>query len=208
MRAKKKIPVPTLSRLATLFGVLNELESEGMTRVSSASLEVRSGVPAAQIRKDLSQLGEMGKPGVGYDIEKLRARISALLRINRTQQFALIGAGNLGQALAAYPGFREYGFKLAAIFDNDPEKIGKSLNGVIIKDSKRIPKLFPKLGLKIAVITVPGAAAQEVVDLAIRGGARWILNFTPCHVKVPKGCMVRDVSFTQEFAVLSHYTED
>ncbi len=170
-------------------------------------MEKECGVSAAQFRKDLSYLGELGKPGVGYHASALRRRIARVLHLDRKQRFALIGAGRLGQALARYPGLGEYNFELAALFDIDPKKVGKRVNGVVINHADNIAKKIRQLKLKIAVLTVPANAAQSVADAAVKGGIKWILNFTPAHIKVPNGCVVRDVVFTQEFAVLAHFIE-
>ncbi|MEM4407494.1 MAG: redox-sensing transcriptional repressor Rex [Candidatus Caldarchaeum sp.] len=207
MQRDNKLPTPTLTRLATYYKVLSDAEKIGYRRLNSAYIERACGVSAAQFRKDLSYLGELGKPGVGYRVSALRRRIARVLHLDRRQRFALIGAGRLGQALAAYPGLEEYNFELAALFDIDPKKVGKRINGVVIDHADNIPKKIRRLKLKIAVLTVPASAAQNVAEAAVKGGIKWILNFTPAHIKVPEGCLVRDVVFTQEFAVLAHFAE-
>lgn len=203
-----KIPVPTLQRLATLYKVLRESEARGETFLDSLELEKRTGTSATQIRKDLSLVKLTGKPGVGYEVKLLRRQIARFLKIDRTLPFALVGIGNLGQALASYPGFGEYNFRLAAVFDNDPQKIGKSINGFVIEDANLLPQRLREMKIKVVAITVPAPAAQDVANAAIRGGARWILNFTPTHLKVPEGCLVRDVSFTHEFAILAYFINE
>jgi redox-sensing transcriptional repressor len=203
-----KIPAPTLARLATYYGALGEAEKGNRAYINSAGLETLCGIAATQVRKDLSHFGELGKPGVGYEVTPLRKHIAAILRIDSPQRVAVIGAGRLGQALSAYPGLGEYGFKVVALFDNDASKIGTDVAGLTVQDARSISTCLPKTGARIAVLTVPGTAAQDAADAAVEGGARWLLNFTPAHVRVPANCMVRDVSVTQEFAVLAHYTED
>jgi len=206
-KPQNKVPIPTLHRLATLYKVLREAEARGDTFVDSQELEMRTGISATQIRKDLSLVKLTGKPGVGYEVELLRKQIAHFLKIDRTLQFALIGVGNLGQALASYPGFEEYNFRLTALFDNDPQKIGKAINGFVIEDANLLPHRLRELNIKVVAITVPAQSAQEVAEAAIRGGAYWILNFTPTHLKVPEGCFVRDVSFTHEFAIMAYFVE-
>ncbi|MCH8273387.1 MAG: redox-sensing transcriptional repressor Rex [Armatimonadetes bacterium] len=208
MADDSRVPIPTLTRLATYYKILGEAQVRGVHNLNSAQIEAECGISAAQFRKDLSHFGEMGKPGVGYEVAKLRARIATILHLDRTQRFALIGAGRLGQALAAYPGLNDYSFELTALFDTDKKKIGRRVNGIEIEDADGIPNRMRELNLKIAVLTVPGSEAQKASDAAIKGGARWILNFTPAHVRVPENCMVRDIVFTQEFAVLAHYIEE
>ena len=207
MQRDNKLPTPTLTRLATYYKVLCDAEKRGTRRLNSAYFERECGVSAAQFRKDLSYLGELGKPGVGYRVPTLRRRIAKVLHLDRKQRFALIGAGRLGQALAGYPGLGEYNFELAALFDIDPKKVGKRVNGIVIEHASHIAQKIRRLKLKIAVLTVPASAAQSAADAAIKGGVKWILNFTPAHIKVPEDCVVRDVVFTQEFAVLAHFIE-
>ena len=208
MNGSQKVPVPTLARLATYYSVLKEAEEAGVATLNSARIEALSGIAATQIRKDLSRFGELGKPGVGYEISGLRRHIEKILNLDRVQRVAIIGAGRLGQALAAYPGLADYSFEVVGLFDSDVRKIGKSLSGHDVKDVKSLAKVLPALGARIVALAVPASAAQGAADAAIAGGARWILNFAPTHIKTPPNCLVRDVSFTQEFAVLAHYSED
>lgn len=208
MNGSQKVPVPTLARLATYYSVLKEAEEAGVASLNSAKIEGLCGIAATQIRKDLSRFGELGKPGVGYEITPLREHIEKILNLDRVQRVVIIGAGRLGQALAAYPGLADYSFEIVGLFDSDERKIGKMLSGHKVKDAKSIAKLLPGLGARIVALAVPASAAQGAADAAIAGGARWILNFAPTHIKTPANCLVRDVSFTQEFAVLAHYSED
>jgi redox-sensing transcriptional repressor len=208
MNGQSKIPVPTLARLATYYSVLREAEEAGMRTLNSAKIEALCGIAATQIRKDLSRFGELGKPGVGYEVEPLRVHIGRILKLDRVQKVAIVGAGRLGQALAAYPGLADYSFRVVALYDSDLKKIGKTLSGHTVLDVTKLAKTLPKLGARIVALALPAAAAQGAADAAIEGGARWILNFSPTHIKTPQDCIVRDVSFTQEFAVLAHYSEE
>ncbi len=205
MSSNSVVPIPTLVRIATLYKTLLEAEQQGVSHLNSAQFESLTGIPSAQIRQDLSLLKHKGKPGVGYEVSKLKKFISETLHIHHPQKFALIGAGRLGQALANYPGLIDYNFVLTSIFDNDPKKIGTKIKSIPIQDIQHLPKFIKKNNIKIAVITVPASQAQLVADIAMRSGIQWILNFSPVHLKTKKGCYVRDVSFTQEFAVLSHF---
>jgi redox-sensing transcriptional repressor len=207
MPERSKIPDPSLARLATVYRALLDSQRNGRKSLNSLDLQELTGIAATQIRKDLSHLGEMGKPGVGYDIGDLKRRIAERLNLSRSQKFAIIGAGRLGQALASYPGLAEFSFKLAALFDVDKKKIGKVVNGVAIQPANEISKNLRRHRVRIAVLTVPASAAQGAAEAAVQGGARWILNFTPAHIAVPAGCVVRNVSFTNEFAVLAHFVE-
>ncbi len=208
MANNRVIPLPTLTRFANLYRVLTEAERGGVKHLNSAQLEALSAISAPQIRKDLSLLGDMGKPGVGYEVRLLRKEIGAILRIERGHPYALIGAGHLGRAIANYPGFEEYGFQLKAIFDSDSKKVGQAVNNVTVEPSASMPKRLKSLGVRIAVLTVPKESAQEAVDLAVEGGVRWFLNFAPTNIRVPDNCLVRDVFLTPEFAILGYFTED
>ncbi|MFN8140468.1 MAG: redox-sensing transcriptional repressor Rex [Fimbriimonadales bacterium] len=208
MADQNRIPDPSLSRLAGIYRVLLDAAADGVTHLNSLQLQDLSGIGAAQIRKDLSHIGVLGRSGVGYEVSTLLTHVADKLNLSRTQRFALVGAGRLGQALAAYPGVSEYSFELAAAFDSDPQKVGTPINGTVIEHVSELAKILAKRGIRIVVIAVPASAAQSIVDVAVSGGARWFLNFSPAHVQVPEDCMVRNVSFTHEFAVLAHYLEN
>ena len=208
MNGQTKIPVPTLARLATYYSVLKEAEDAGTLTLNSSKIEALCGIAATQIRKDLSRFGELGKPGVGYEVEPLRAHIGRILKLDRLQKVVIIGAGRLGQALAAYPGLADYSFSVVGLYDSDPKKIGKVLSGHMVLDVSTLARTLPKLGARIVALALPATSAQVAANAAIKGGARWLLNFAPAHIKVPADCLVRDVSFTQEFAVLAHYSEE
>lgn len=203
-----RVPIPTLERLTTYLRCLIDMGATGTETVSSAQIEQQTSISAAQFRKDLSYFGEFGKPGVGYKVTELEARIAQILQINRLQPILLMGAGNLGSALVGYPGLEEHKFQIIAAFDNDPRKIGKRLWGMDIQDATRIAEINRTLGAKMAILAVPAVAAQAAADLAISAGVRAILNFAPVSLKVGPQIIVRNVSFLQELAVLSyHLTE-
>lgn len=203
-----KVPIPTLERLTTYLRCLIDAAATGLETTSSAQIEQQTGISAAQFRKDLSYFGEFGKPGVGYNIAELEGRIARILQIHRLQPIILIGAGNLGSALVAYPGLQEHKFHVVAVFDTDPNKIGKRIWGMDILDFSRLGEINHKVGAKMAILAVPASAAQSAADSAIEHGIRAILNFAPIILKVPPHVVVRNVSFLQELAVLSyHLTE-
>jgi redox-sensing transcriptional repressor len=208
MHGSSKAPIPTLARLATYFRILDEAQNSGQKYISSAKIEAETGISAAQVRKDLSHFGEMGKPGVGYDVGLLRAHFQKILNLDRTQRVVVIGAGRLGQALASYQALAEFGFQVVGIFDSDKRKFGAKAGGHEVQDAAKMPSLLPKLKARMAILTVPSSVAQKAAEAAFAGGIRRFLNFTPAHIQAPPGCLVRDVSFMQEFAVLAHFTED
>ncbi|MES2461787.1 MAG: redox-sensing transcriptional repressor Rex [Armatimonadota bacterium] len=203
-----KVPTPTLERLTTYLRCLIDLGASDVETISSAQIEEHTGISAAQFRKDLSYFGEFGKPGVGYNVQELEARIARILHIHKLQPILLIGAGNLGSALVGYPGLKEHKFQIVAAFDTDTNKIGKRLWGMDIVDFKRLGEVNQAVGARMAILAVPATAAQAAADTAIESGIRAILNFAPLVLKVPSNVVVRNVSFLQELAVLSyHLTE-
>lgn len=203
-----KVPTPTLERLTTYLRSLIDLGASDVETISSAQIEQHTGISAAQFRKDLSYFGEFGKPGVGYNVQELEARIARILHIHKLQPILLIGAGNLGSALVGYPGLKEHKFQIVAAFDTDTNKIGKRLWGMDIVDFKRLGEVNQAVGARMVILAVPAAAAQAAADAAIESGIRAVLNFAPLVLKVPPNVVVRNVSFLQELAVLSyHLTE-
>ncbi len=205
MPLNAKVPTPTLERLATYFTILSDLKSKRVDTISSAEVEERTGINAAQFRKDLSYFGEFGRPGVGYKIDDLHARIAHILQLEQTQPVLLVGAGNLGSALVGYPALRAENFQIVAAFDNNYNKIGKQLWDLTIRDASRLVEDNAALGARLAIIAVPAGAAQEVAEMLVEAGVRNILNFAPAVLRLPPDVIVRNVDFVQELAVLSFY---
>lgn len=203
----RRIPIPTLERMATYLRLLSDLEAAKVYTVSSAEIEEQTGINAAQFRKDLSYFGEFGKPGVGYRVSDLHQRIARILKIHRVQPMFLVGAGNLGSALVGYPGLREHKFIIAAVFDNNYAKIGRMLWDHEILDVNRLCEINERVQARIGIIAVPASAAQEVAERLVEAGVKAILNFAPTILRVPPGVVVRNVSFLQELAVLSFHLE-
>lgn len=200
-----RVPVPTLERLATYLRYLLDLEQDRVETISSAEVEEQTGVNAAQFRKDLSYFGEFGKPGVGYNVPDLQARISRILKIDKEQRILLVGAGNLGSALVGYPGLKEHRFHLVAVFDSSPAKVGTRLWELEVLDIARLREVNASLRARIAILAVPRAAAQAVAEALVDAGVDAILNFAPTVLRLPEAVMVRNVSFVQELAVLSYH---
>jgi len=205
MPANGRVPTPTLERLATYMTVLAGLKSRGVETVSSIDIEQHTGINAAQFRKDLSYFGEFGRPGVGYDVSDLRARISRILKLEERQKVLLVGAGNLGSALAGYAPLRAENFEIVAAFDNDRAKIGKSLWGLAILDVDNIVEENRRLGARMGIIAVPANAAQEAAEKLVEAQVVTILNFAPVVLRIPRHVTVRNVDFFQELAVLSFH---
>jgi redox-sensing transcriptional repressor len=203
--SSNKVPVPTLERLATYLRYLVDLEQGHVETISSAEVEEQTGINAAQFRKDLSYFGEFGKPGVGYNVADLQARIARILKIDKEQRVLLVGSGNLGSALVGYPGLQEQKFNVVAVFDNNYAKIGRKLWELEILDVARLQEVNEKLRARIAILAVPRSAAQAVTETLIEAGVRAILNFAPTILRVPDHVVVRNVSFLQELGVLSYH---
>lgn len=205
MQYNSKVPTPTLERLATYFTILSDLKARKVDTISSADVEERTGINAAQFRKDLSYFGEFGRPGIGYKIDDLHARIGRILKLEKTQSVLLVGAGNLGSALVGYPALRADNFRIVAAFDNNYNKIGKQLWDLTIRDIARIVEDNKTLGARLAIIAVPGGAAQGVAERLVEAGIKNILNFAPVVLRLPPDVTVRNVDFVQELAVLSFH---
>ena len=207
--SNEKVPIPTLERLATYLRLLIDLQQSHVDTISSAEVERQTGINAAQFRKDLSHfykpLAKFGKPGVGYNVQDLQTRITRILKIDSEQRMILVGAGNLGSALVGYPGLMEHHFDLVAVFDDNVNKIGRPLWELEILDVQRLKAVNSELGARIAILTVPAAAAQKVAEQVVDAGIHAILNFAPVLLRLPKHVFVRNVSFLQELAVISYH---
>ena len=196
----------TAGRLAVYLRCLNVLEADGVPTVSSKTLAERFNLNAAQIRKDLAYFGEFGVRGVGYYVKELRRHLRQILGLDRHLRVAIIGAGNLGMALADYPGFRQEGFEIATLFDASSEKIGhESRGGIAIHDIKDLKRIAKRDRLDIAVIAVPAPHAQAVVDQVVAAGIKAILNFSPGALKVPAEVKLKGVDLTVSLESLSFY---
>jgi redox-sensing transcriptional repressor len=185
---------------------LNELDTLGVATISSQLLAEQFHLNAAQIRKDLAYFGEFGVRGVGYYVKDLRLHLRQILGLDRQLRVAIVGAGNLGLALADYPGFRQEGFEIAALFDVANSKIGhESRGGVPIHDIKKLKQTVKREHLDIAVIAVPAPHAQPVVDQVVTVGIKAILNFSPGALKVPENVKLKNVDLTVSMESLSFY---
>ena len=184
-------PDVVVRRLPLYARSLRYLLRDGILSVSSQELGERINVTAAQIRKDLSYFGEFGKQGIGYDVERLLNQIEHILGIDRAWAVALIGAGQLGEALIRYEGFREQGIHIAAVFDANPQKVGKSVGGITITHSDEISTVLLQRNIQMAIIAVPADRAQQVANVLIKANVRAILSYAPTVIQVPDGVWVR-----------------
>jgi redox-sensing transcriptional repressor len=196
----------TTNRLSVYLRCLTQLEDAGVRTISSQSLAEQFHLNAAQIRKDLAYFGEFGVRGVGYYVRDLKRHLRQILGLDRKLRVAIMGAGNLGLALADYPGFRQEGFEIVALFDNLRDKVGqRSRGGVPILDINELKKYARRDGISIGVIAVPAASAQRVVDLVVASGIKAVLNFSPGTLQVPPDVKLKSVDLTVSLESLSFY---
>jgi redox-sensing transcriptional repressor len=196
----------TTNRLSVYLRCLTELDDQGIRTVSSQALAEQFHLNAAQIRKDLAYFGEFGVRGVGYYVRDLKRHLRQILGLDRRLRVAIVGAGNLGIALADYPGFRQDGFEIVALFDNQREKIGqRSRSGVLIHDINELRRFVKRDGVSIAVIAVPSASAQKVADVVIASGVKAVLNFSLSTLQVPADVKLKSVDLTVSLESLSFY---
>ncbi len=200
----RKIPDETIRRLPIYLRDLTGFSQQGYKNISSKELSGHLGINPWQIRKDLSNFGAFGTCGVGYNIDKLIRQIKKILKLDTIHKAALVGVGNLGSAVLAYPGFALYGFDIVAAFDNDHKKIGKKINKITIEDISKIPSLRNK-NVRIGIITVPREESQKTADSLVSACVTGILNFSPCRIKVPKKVKVITINIALDFARLPYY---
>jgi redox-sensing transcriptional repressor len=200
-----KIPEMTVRRLSVYTRCLLQLEEDGVKTVSSQELAERFNLNSAQVRKDLAYFGEFGVRGIGYYVSGLKAELQRILGLDREWPVALVGFGNLGSALFHYRGFGRQGFRIAAIVDDDPAKIGRETGGVPIVATTQLAREIKARGIQIAIVAVPAEGAQAVTDQLVAAGIRAILNFAPTRIRVPREVRLKDVDLSIELETLSFY---
>jgi len=203
----ENIPDIVVGRLPRYLRTLTYLESQGKTVVSSQELGDDLGISAAQIRKDLSMFGEFGKQGTGYDIAFLRKQLRKILKVNRTWDVAVVGAGDIGSALARYQGFAHRGFQVRLLFDNNPSKIGHSISGITIQSIDEMETALKEAGIQIAMLAVPIQAAQEITDRLVEAGVKAILNYAPINISVPPHVHVQYIDPAIHLQHMTYYLE-
>jgi redox-sensing transcriptional repressor len=204
-REQRRIPDATVARLPEYLRILLELAEQRIVTVSSDRLAALAGVNAAKVRKDLSYLGTYGTRGVGYDVEYLLFQMRQALGLTQDWPVVVVGAGNLGRALANYGGFGARGFPLAGVVDADPAKVGTDVGPVTVAAMDQLGEIVAANQPVIGVIATPGAVAQQVADQLVRAGVTAILNFAPALVAVPATVTLRKVDLALELQVLSFY---
>ncbi len=206
-RVRDGIPDATVARLPVYLRALLAYSERGVQTVSSEELAAAAGVNSAKLRKDLSHLGSYGTRGVGYDVSYLLYQISRELGLTQDWAVVMVGVGSLGHALANYGGFSSRGFRIVALVDADPARVGETLAGVVVNPMADLESLIAARGVSIGVIAVPGAAAQEVCDRLVAARVTSILNFAPVVLSVPEGVDVRKVDLSIELQILAFHAQ-
>lgn len=204
---EKVIPDIVIHRLPVYLRALDLMARQGKRITSSQELGERLGISSAQIRKDLSHFGEFGKQGTGYDVEYLRDQLRSILKVDRVWPMAVVGAGDLGHALANYKGFANRGFQVVAVFDADPQKIGQRIGSLVVESMDMLTKRIAEMGIRIGIIAVPAEAAQDVANRLIEGGVRAILNYAPITLSVPEGVRVEYIDPVLALQSMTYYLE-
>ena len=202
-----KIPEATVSRLSVYSRYLTEVEKQEIASISSGEIAEGVGGTPAQVRKDLAYFGEFGTRGVGYNVKQLNQEIMNILGLTKRWNMILIGAGNLGSALSQYRGFRERGFQIMGVFDNDLNKVGLKLNGLPIYAVSQMAEFIEKNDVAIGIIAVPAEYAQDIADILVETDIRGILNFAPVVLTIPEEVEIRNVDLTVNLEVLTYNIE-
>ncbi len=203
--ASMDIPDIVIGRLPVYLRALSLMAGAGQEITSSHELGERLGISSAQIRKDLSHFGEFGKQGTGYRISHLQEQLRRILKVDRQWPVALVGVGDVGQALIRYGGFIDRGFRIVLAFDADPMKIGQPIGELVIQDVATLPEVVREHNVQIAMLATPAHAAQGVVDLCVKGGIRAILNYAPINLAVPDGVHVQYIDPVTHLQRMTYY---
>jgi redox-sensing transcriptional repressor len=198
-----RISKPTSRRMSLYLRVLHSLLDQGKAAISSKELGDQTGVKDAQVRKDLACFGSLGRPGVGYRIRDLHDQLRQLLGMDQTWKTVLVGAGNIGRALLAYPRFRNEGFDFVAAFDHDKKEVGKRIAGLCVQSMGELKKTVKKKNVQMGLIAVPPDAAVAVAQSLVDAGILGILNFAPIRLDLPKEIAVINVDFTDALEQLA-----
>ncbi|MBI2759088.1 MAG: redox-sensing transcriptional repressor Rex [Chloroflexi bacterium] len=202
-----KIPDIIIGRLPVYLRALQRMAENGMKTTSSQELGELVGISAAQIRKDISQFGEFGKQGTGYSISFLIDKLREILNVNRMWDIVIVGAGDMGHALARYQGFSNRGFRVVMVFDIDNAKVGQKIGGFIIEDASTMTERIRSAKIKMAMMTVPASAAQAVADKLVQAGVRAILNYAPTSINVPHNVRVQYIDPSTHLQRMTYYLD-
>ncbi|CZR95424.1 MULTISPECIES: redox-sensing transcriptional repressor Rex [unclassified Clostridioides] len=208
MLGNKNISMAVIRRLPKYHRYLGDLLDRDIQRISSKELSDIIGFTASQIRQDLNNFGGFGQQGYGYNVEALHTEIGKILGLDRPYNAVLVGAGNLGQAIANYAGFRKAGFEIKALFDANPRMIGLKIREFEVLDSDTLEDFIKNNDIDIAVLCIPKNGAQEVINRVVKAGIKGVWNFAPLDLEVPKGVIVENVNLTESLFTLSYLMKE
>lgn len=204
MERKKNISMAVIKRMPKYYRYLKELANNDVDRISSKELSEKIGFTASQIRQDLNCFGDFGQQGYGYNVKELLSQIGLILGLDKQYNTIIVGAGNIGQAIANYTYFQKMSFDLKAIFDINPKLIGLKIRDVAIEDIDDLPSYIKEHSIDIAIICVPKDRAQGVCDVITESGIKGIWNFAPVDLKVPDDVIVENVHLSESLMTLSY----
>jgi redox-sensing transcriptional repressor len=204
---EKLVPNIVVGRLPLYLRTLQLMDQEGRRVTSSQELGERLGISAAQIRKDLSQFGEFGKQGTGYNIEFLTSQLRGILHVDKVWDVAIVGIGDVGHALARYQGFSNRGFKIVLLFDSDSHKIGTQVGEFTVRDISQVVSMIRQAAVQVAMLSVPADQAQHVTNLLVEAGVRSILNYAPINIAVPANVHVQYIDPVLHLQRMTYYLE-
>lgn len=208
MNRENKVSMAVIRRLPKYYRYLGELLDKDINRISSHELSKITGFTASQIRQDLNNFGGFGQQGYGYNVEELHKQLGKILGLEKSYNTILVGAGNLGQAVANYKGFEDSGFKVLAMFDKNPKIIGLKIRGIEVLDIDYVEKFIEEHSVEIGIITTPKEQAQSIADIFIKCGIHGIWNFAPADIKVPDDVIVENVHLNESLFTLSYLLKE
>ncbi len=201
---KQEVPMVVVRRLPRYYRYLNDLILHNVTRISSAELSRRMGVTASQIRQDFNCFGDFGQQGYGYNVKHLHEKIGEILGLDNSYSLIIIGAGNLGHALANYAGIEKRGYRIIGIFDNDPQKIGTEIKGISVSDIKNLETFCNENSVDIAALSIPKGEVQEITRRLISAGVKGLWNFSYSELETPDDIIVENVHLSDSLMILSY----
>ena len=202
MEKKKNVSMAVIKRMPKYYRYLGELVKNDVDRISSKELGEKIGFTASQIRQDLNNFGDFGQQGYGYNVKELHNQIGAILGVGKEYNAVLIGAGNIGQAIANYSRFTDIGLGITAIFDANPKLVGMRIRDVEIKDIDELKGYLEENHIDMGILCVPRINAQKVCDVLVNGGVRGIWNFAPIDIHVPETVKVENVHLSESLLTL------
>ncbi len=200
-----EVSLTVIRRLPKYHRYLSDLLDKGTTRISSQELSILTGFTASQIRQDFNNFGGFGQQGYGYNVEDLQKELGKILGLDFKYNAVVVGAGNLGQAIANYKGFEDAGFKVLSLFDRNPRIFGLKIRNIEIRDMETIEEFIKENNVEIGIITTPKESAQEVADIYVKAGIKGIWNFAPTDFIVPDNVIVENVRLNESLFILSYF---